>query len=455
MMGMVQYLWAGRFGDARRGSRGGLCCQRMVESGTCALRHAGRGRAEEVGFGRFLANPKVSAEEILAAPGASLGERVGGLHVLAIQDTTELNFQRHAGQVEGLGPVGNGRDRGLFAHPVIAVDGDSGALLGLVGAELWTRQAERVSKPHHQRRIEDKESYRWLSAAETAKAVLRDAAMVTVIADRESDIYEEWARLPDERFHLLSRAAQDRSLADGGRLFAASAAWPEADRFRLWLRAQPGRPAREAQVSLRFGPVRIKRPKNGTDRLAPASIKLTLVEVCEVKPPDGVRPIHWRLLTTHSVDSVEAAKRIVDWYRQRWHIEQVFRTLKSKGLNIEASQVTGAEALRNLAALALVAAVRIMQLVLARDGAGKRPASDVIDDDLIPVATALQQSLEGKTAAQKNTHPPGSLAWLAWIVARLGGWKGYKSERKPGPVTMTNGWRRFEAVAYGWALRDV
>lgn len=50
--------------------------------------------------------------------------------------------------------------------------------------------------PHDKRPLADKESQRWLSTAERAKEMLASAAMVTVIADRESDIYAEWARLP-------------------------------------------------------------------------------------------------------------------------------------------------------------------------------------------------------------------------------------------------------------------
>jgi hypothetical protein len=38
----------------------------------------------------------------------------------------------------------------------------------------------------------------------------------------------------------------------------------------------------------------------------------------------------------------------------------------------------------------------------------------------------------------------------AWIIARLGGWKGYASERKPGPITMHHGLTRFASIATGW-----
>ncbi len=439
------------------GKKGALLFWRLVSRSSCILRRIGRGRAEELGFGRFLANDKVTTAEIVAAASRPLEARCRGRHVLAIQDSTELNYQHHAGRVRGLGPAGNGSDRGFFVHPVIAVDADNGALLGLAGAKFWTRPepsgAARRDRAYRKLAIEEKESYRWLEVAEQAKQVLASAARVTVIGDRESDIYQGWDRLPDARCDVITRASRDRLLVNGSRLFEAAESWREAGRRTIELPAQPGRKKRKATLVLRFGTVNIRRPERCSDAAAPKSLTLRLVEVREVASPAG-DPIHWWLLTTHEVESAEDAWRIVGWYRQRWHIEQVFRTLKRQGLNIESSQVTSAEALMNLAAMALVAAIRIMQLVFARDGRLERPASDVLGPEFIPFARTLLHTLEGKTEKQKNPHRDGTLAWLAWIIARLGGWNGYASERPPGPITMHNGWQQFQAMQQGWSLHE-
>src|SRR5690348_5766461 len=435
------------------GQKGALLLRRAVERVTVTLRTAGDGRAEWVGFSRWLNNPKVTVSEIAMHSAQALSERVAGLHVLAIQDTTELNHARHSGRVRGLGPSGNGRDPGLFVHPVLAIDADSGALLGLSGMQIWTRQGP-ASADYRRQPIEEKESHRWIEGAASAKSALASAAMVTVIGDRESDIYEEFDRIPDGRTHLLTRACRDRALAGGGRLFDITATWPARHHFELEVRAQPGRPARTAQVAVRFGEVTIKRPGNCSDPAAARQLTLRMVEVKEL---DGAveEPIHWRLLTTHSVTTVAQALQIVAWYRQRWHIEQLFRTSKSQGLDLENSQVEAAEALFNLAAITMIAATKIMQLVLARDGTVDRPATDVVTVDELPMLEALQVRLEGKTAKQKNPHAKHSIAWLAWIIARLGGWTGYASERPPGPITMRRGWQRFEQMVQGWSLRIV
>ena len=427
--------------------------QRTVERVTVNLREAADCRAEWVGFSRWLNNPNVTVSEIVEHDVQALAGRVAGLHVLAIQDTTELNYAAHAGRVHGLGPTGNGIDPGLFAHPVLAVDAGSGAVLGLCGMQIWTRQGP--ARPDYRKQpIEEKESYRWVAGAARAKTVLAAAATVTVLADRESDIYEEFARIPDAHTQLLTRACRDRSLLGGGRLFAVADGWPTRHSFELELRAQPGRAARSAAVELRFGEVTIKRPQNCSDPTAPPQLTLRLVEIRE-RDPTVAEPIHWRLLTTHAVATVAQALQIVAWYRERWHIEQLFRTTKSQGLDLESSQVEDADALSKLAAIAIIAASKIMQLVLARAGTVDRPATDVVAREQLPMLEALQRRLEGKTAKQKNPHPEHSIGWLSWIIARLGGWTGYASERPPGPITISRGWHRFEQIAHGWRLRDV
>ncbi len=96
-----------------------------------------------------------------------------------------------------------------------------------------------------------------------------------------------------------------------------------------------------------------------------------------------------------------------------------------------------------------------MQLVQARDGKTGQQAAIVFAPGEIAALTRLIRELEGTTQAQKNPHPPRSLAWAAWAIAKLGGWDGYKSSRPPGPITFANGLRHFKAIAKGWALRDM
>ena len=119
---------------------------------------------------------------------------------------------------------------------------------------------------------------------------------------------------------------------------------------------------------------------------------------------------------------------MVGWYRLRWIIEQVFRYGSELALPADRdSQMQEAGRFIKLAVIALIAAVRAMQLVLAREGNTGQPVTDAVDPAQMPAMRALNASLEGRTAKSSNPHNPATLAWYAWIVARLGGWSGYTS----------------------------
>lgn len=436
-------------GDVRVSARGEWLLERMIATGSVVVRKLGGTRAGEMAVHRFLSSPYVSVSSIMQTLAARTAAAASGRRIVAIQDSSEINFKDRAAGRRGFGPAGNGRDLGFFLHPVVAVDADSEAVLGLVGAHIWTRDGTKAA-PRRGRALADKESRRWLDGCATAASALAEAASVTMVADRESDIFELFAQRP-KGLELIVRAAQDRRLADGGSLFAAL---DEAVVLACHpVRVEPSRPggrARTAIVELKAGRVRLARPGNRPRRAGlPDHVEVTLVEAREVGAPDPNTALCWRLLTTHSAATAGEAAAVVGCYRLRWRIEQVFRALKSDGLRLDDSQLAEAGRLFNLAAMALAAAVRTIQLVDARDGS-PRPASDVLDPEFMNGLERLSQSLEGNTARQKNPHPKGSLAFVAWVTARLGGWNCYY--KPPGPKTMREGWNQLAATLAGFLL---
>lgn len=381
---------------------------------------------------------------------------VEGRHVLAIQDTTELNFSQHGGSKRGFGKVGNGVDIGLFLHPVVVVAADSGGILGLVEA-ITLNRTRPVSKHRRKRSVEQKESQRWLDGLDAAGRLLCSASLVTMIADRECDFYGELIAPRPANVHLLIRCGQDRGLLGGGRLFAAADAFPIAGCRTIDVPARPGgRAARKAKLAISFGSVSIAQPQHEVPKDWPQSVELQLVMAREIDPPEGEKPIVWRLLTTHAVETLDYAERIIGFYRRRWIIEQVFRTLKSQGFDIEESQVLDVDTMIKLATAALIAAVRVMQLVMARDGSTGQQLSDALDPSDEPLVEALVRKLEGATAKQKNPHPKGSLARFSWVVGRLGGWDGYVGHgyKAAGPKTIAYGLQRFDGIKQGWSLQQ-
>jgi hypothetical protein len=400
-------------------------------------------------FRRFLHNGSVTASEMSQHAGAQTGQRVAGRHVVAVQDTSELvlGSRRERGDY---GPVGKGNAAGLLLHPVLAVEAGTAALLGLISMQIWNRGAEQLA-PRRARASTDKESQRWIEGARQAGEVLAAAASITMVADRESDFYELFAVRP-AHVDLVVRACQNRRIEapkeEPGLLFDFIDAQPEQGRSALTIPAAPGRKAREAAVALRFAPMTVRRPRHGADPALPASLEVTLVDIREaVKPEDGNQPVHWRLLTTHRVTTVLEARRIIELYRTRWTIEEFFRTLKTAGFDIEAAEIGDPHAMINFVAAATAAAVTIKQLVQARDGNTHQLLTDGFDPHDRPILEAVCTKLEGKTERQRNPHPKGSLAFAAWVIARLGGWTGYYG--KPGPKVMRIGLAEFHAIKYG------
>jgi len=467
-------------GDVRRDKRAEWLVERIATTGSLVMRKVSGGRDGEVAAHRFLSSQEVDPQKLLEPHTARTAEACRNRRVVAIQDTSEINFERHRQPAAGLGPTGNNDIRGFFVHPVVAVDADDEALLGIAGARIWTR-GEEPTPMHNTIPYDEKESRRWLEGSEIAAAELAPvAAEVIMVADREGDIYSMFARQP-ETVGFIVRASHDRVLyetdaveddtdtnetdaaqaaqaAKARTLFSAPSAWPVLGTGEVNIKPRrPGVKKRTATVTVKAGTVTLKRPRNSPDKHDIDMLQVGLVEVREEAASAGDNePLLWRLVTTLPVETLEDAKEVVRLYRLRWRIEEMFRVLKRDGLDIEDSQLETASRLLNLAALGLVAAGRIIQLVDARNGS-TRPATDVIAAADIEAAAVLSDDLEGSTERQKNPHAKGSLAWLAWIVARFGGWNCYY--KPPGPKTMAHGldrlMDRIEGVKLAARLRNV
>ena len=430
----------------------------MIDRKTVCINRLANNSSEAIKFQRFLRNEAVTVPILIHAEQERLAPLISGRHVLAIQDTSEVNFQKHAGRVHGLGTVGNGTDAGFFMHPMIVLDANTTACLGFAEVEIWNR-LKPASKKYPQLPIEEKESYRWIKTAEASKKALSNANCVTYIGDRENDIYEFLDRIPDEKSHVITRVRTDRLLENGEKIYAHLDQQPEAARIKITVPRdiRKNRKEREAILALKYSEIEIKRPNNCSDKSAARKIKLRIVEAKEVDHSVEVEPIHWRLLTTHLITKAQDVQQIISWYRKRWNIEQVFRTLKSQGLDIESSQIESGKNLMKLAVIGLCAAIQIMELVLAREGTTEQRTKEVFNDDEVKMLGVVLKTVEGKTLKQKNPFPQENLGWASWIIARLGGWHGYKSSAGlPGPIVMGRGLKRFFDIYEGYKLyRDV
>jgi hypothetical protein len=420
----------------------------------CVRQIAGGGWDQVMRFWRFLANERVTPDKLIEGWSEQTREVVRGRHVLAIQDSSDIKFSTTSQNRRGLGKVGKGNVFGAILHAMMAVDADEGTCLGLVGGKIWTRNSDGNVR-RGRRALADKESVRWLTTAAQAKEVLAQARMITVINDREGDIYAHWARTPEPDVHLLSRVMHDHAVVKGETLCQAVKRVAFSSKAVIDLPKRMDRGARKAHLSLRFGRVVLQRPKYSTEKDLPESIAVNFVEVIEQHPPKGEKPIHWLLLTTHEVANVAEAWQIVAWYKRRWIIEQFFRSMKTQGLRIEDSQLESAEGLMKLVAIAAKAATIVIQLVQARNGESNLSVDVAFSPEEVEVLDAINKDIQGKTELQKNPHRKKTLAWAAWVIAKLGGWTGYASHKPPGPITFHNGLARFQSFAAGWTLKNV
>jgi hypothetical protein len=364
--------------------------------------------------------------------------------VLAVQDTTELNYFTHQ-QTEGLGPIGTKQDGavGLLLHDTMAFTPE-GVPLGLLDLQCWARDGKTFGKRalRHELPIEEKESRKWLQSYEAAAKVQKRCpqTLIVSVGDRESDIYELFVKARDipEGPKVLVRARQDRLLAEGqGHLWPMLGEKEINGTVEVQVPRRGNRPARKALLEVRFARVTLKPPKRKTEL---GNVTICAVLAQERDAPEGIEALEWMLLTTQQVETSDDASMVLIWYSRRWGIEVYHRTLKS-GCKIEERQLGHAERIEACLAVDLVVAWRIF--FLTKMG---RETPDV-------PCTVFFEEYEWKALVAhitQNPVPPfvpPTLREAVRMVASLGGFLGRKGDGEPGTKTTWIGLQRLDDLA--------
>lgn len=210
-----------------------------------------------------------------------------------------------------------------------------------------------------------------------------------------------------------------------------------------------------AKMEVRYGKVKIAKPSS-CRKEHPEFVEVYAIEARESLEtiPVGEDGVLWRILTTHELNSLEKTLEVIYWYREQRRIEELFRTLKKEGLNVESTQLESGAGLKKLVLMALNAALIIMQLVGDRDGEAGKSGDLVFTEEELECLECVSKEYEGKTKLSKNPNEVYSLAWAAWIIGRMGGWKGYRKAGPAGPITMKRGLQKFSILFEGWKLRE-
>jgi hypothetical protein len=400
---------------------------------------------------RFFDNEEVKPEAILSPHHERVRERMQGQGVvLAIQDTTELDYSAHP-KTKGLGPIGNKCEgvQGLLLHTTLAVTA-KGLPLGLLTQQIWARelQPRQQEYEHKATAIEDKESAKWLNALKlTIESAPREVQIVTV-CDREADIFEFLLTAAQEGASYVVRAAQDRRLmVDGETLWQNLKQSPVAGHLSVEVAQKKKEPARTAQVVVRYARVEVRPPQRLKKiRMEPwEPVSVWAVYVTEDNPPPGVTPLEWMLLTNVEVADFEAAVERIEWYVLRWLIEIYFKILKS-GCRVEQALLATGERLKRYLPLMSVVAWRLFWLTYINRQDSEASCRSILTED---EWQALYCTVKKTTSLPDQ--PPTVQEAIRWI-AQLGGFLGRKHDKEPGVTVLWRGWQRLHDIAATWRL---
>ena len=386
--------------------------------------------------------------------------------VLVLCDTTEFNINNHRGRItdfEGIGATSNNSSLGFFSHNLMVVDRDKKSPLGWSDIHLFNRPVDNIAytRPNSSVPIEEKESYKWIGPClDSKKSVLKQSAHVLFVMDREADIYEVMERLPDSKSDILIRMRHDRKVINSNneKIKVIDDIGQAEVRHRVEFEVtgeSKKRKKRIAKCEIRWASYKVPRSKKVYDKNSYLEhIQMTAIQILETKDscPSAEQPIEWTLWYSGSIEREGQAEELVECYRARWMIEEAHRLLKKKGFDIESTELEKGKSIRKLLLLGMDAATKIMQLKAARDGATHIKVSQVFTEEEIECLVHMNEQLEGSTDKLSNPYETNTLPWASWVIARLGGWKGYKSQRPPGTIIFQRGYDSFKERFLGYQL---
>ena len=396
---------------------------------------------------RFFANPTVDMPTLLRPHIESTLDRLRSHPViLAVQDTTPLNYTAHP--PEGVGPINTTKDQavGLLLHDTLAFTPE-GTPLGLLNVQCWARDPREAGQRHRRkaRPVAEKESRKWLSSYRAVAEVqkLCPATLLVSVGDREADLYALFHEASQDASNpkLLVRAERTRN-----RKVEQQPVWekmrtePVAGWLEVRVPRRGSRPARTARVQVRFAQVVLTAPKDST--LPP--VRVWAVYAREVGQGAAVTdPLEWLLLTTVKTESFPEACERLTWYSRRWGIEVYHRTVKS-GCRIQDRRLDDADRLEACLAIDLVVAWRVYWLTMAGRERPDLPCDQFLSEEEWRVLSAWAT---GKMA----DTPPRAQEVTRWI-GKLGGWLARGKQDNPGTTCMWRGLVRLPCMVHGYLL---
>lgn len=434
--------------------------EKLITSRTVSINQASKNESEAKQYYRFLNNQKVTMAELIESSCTIEEENLQGRHLLVIGDSCTFNMGKQSKRIkdiETMGVIQDGKTAGFHSHVNMVVCPESSTILGLSDMILWNQSKKKRKLNRKKMPLEQKYSHKWHLGATHSKKVLSETERLTFIFDREADSFELLSHLLDEvKSDFVIRQSQNRLvkyldkklkvdevLEQHSIMGSYKLDLPSLNHYSWSKRRIIKRKARKAILEVK-AISSIKLLATATSKIKD-SIQVNLIEVKEKDCPigDTEGPVHWRLWTTHDVNNLDAVRLIINYYVLRWMIEQLFRVVKKQGFQQESTQLETVEGIMKQTIMVLKAGCKVLQLVYSRENENAQPIKEVFNNNEITVLKQLNKKFEGSTTKQKNNNPREKLSWATWVIARLGGWKGYTSRGLPGPITMKRGLEKF------------
>jgi len=448
-MGNFDGYGKAEFGDKRLSTRLKRLLVQLAGNTTASVAAACKDPYQAKAAYRFIANDKVSTaaiSEITHDVAMANIEAEKPPVVLVLQDTSEFNYTSLKA-TEGLGNIGRrSASMGVVAHTSLAV-GEDGAVYGVLSQKIWVRPPEEHSKAKLRKQlpIEEKESFKWLEAIDGAGASFPEGTLTVHVSDRESDIYEYFCKAEEVGAHYLCRRFQDRSISgddEHKKLNDFSETLPVAGKITVQVPrdSHTGRKARKAELEVRHGKCKIAKPSFlAGNKGLPGFVEVYVVSAVETDPPAGEKGISWQLVTNVPTECFEDAVARIAWYAQRWKIEIFHRTLKS-GCKVEELQSDSAEKLMKLIAIYSILALETMDLgYLGRTHPEASCEIRFTEDEW-----KILYRVANKTRGLPDKVP--TIQEAVFMVAKLGGFLGRKSDGYPGVTVIWRGLTDFYTI---------
>jgi len=457
---LTQADWCARelqtldLGDRRRNERAQAMLQARWEQPQASFLGSFSSWAPAKGAYGLIEHPSadISLSSLLAPHAEQTQRRMAAEPVVLLpEDTTTLNYTGLR-QTSGLGPLGEQKGQGLWLHSLLVFRPD-GIPLGVLDTQCWARpQGESDTDQRNAQALAEKESLRWVESFPKAAAAGRrmPQTQLVVITDREGDLYElhDAAQQAPANLHVLIRAQHDRLLVGGQKLWAFMASQAVGLRRSVSLPRAHGQPARQAQVEVRWAPVRIQAPAVGCKKSWPP-LTFWAVWVHEPHAPAGIEPLDWMLLTDLPIKNAEAAWEKVQWYCKRWGIEEWHRAIKT-GCGVEHREFKTAGHLQRALAIDLIVAWRVLALVKLGRQLPQLPARVLYSEDELKVLLAA--------SSKKNAcHQPADPAIERWRSQPLGGAAGRfcRPQSRWRTGSRKRGYRSTETIGFNLGLETV